>query len=305
MGAIPALALPTVDGSSATVMPVLAIEIPWGPNITTIGGFLLTWHGVFTAVGILAGVQVGLRIGRASGVDEDDLYTTALVAVPTGIVGARILYVIENWDFFSDNLGEMIAITEGGISVWGSLFTGAIAAAAWGAWRGYAFRTHLDAAAFGMILGLGLGRLGDLINGEHLARPTNLPWGVIYTDPDSPAFAHSLAVGAHHPATTYELIIAAFIFLALFPLFFRWLYRYPGLTFVVGAIAYALTRFVLTYTRLDSAEVLLGLRVPQVVAVVAWLVVIPLGIYWLRQGPDEDRPEPHIPGRIAVAQRES
>ena len=286
-------------------MPALAIEIPWGPDITTIGGFLLTWHGVFTAVGILAAVQIALRMGRASGVDEDDLYTIALIAIPAGIVGARILFVIEHWDDFSNDLGQTIAITEGGISVWGSLFTGTAAAAIWAAWRGYEFRSILDVSAFGMVFGLGIGRIGDLINGEHLARATDLPWGVFYTDPDSPAFAHSIAVGAHHPATTYELIVAGFIFVALFPLFFRWLYRYPGTTFVVAASAYALTRFALTYTRLDSAETLLGLRVPQLVAILAWLVVIPLGIYWYRQGPNEERPEPRIAGRVPVVQAES
>lgn len=283
---------------------MLAIEIPWGPNITTIGGFLLTWHGLFTAVGILIGVQVAMRIARATGVDEDDMYTLALVAVPAGIVGARGLYVIENWDFFGDNLGEIIAITEGGISVWGSLITGVAAAAAFAVWRGYNVRPSLDAAAFGMILGLAIGRIGDLINGEHLSRATDWPWGVVYTSPESPAFAHSIAVGAHHPATTYEMIFGVLIFAALFPLFFRWLYRYPGVTFMLTAAAYALVRFGLTYTRLDSDEVLLGLRVPQVVSVVTWLIVIPIAIYWVRQGVDEERPEPHIPGRIPIVQPE-
>ncbi|MDA0352395.1 MAG: prolipoprotein diacylglyceryl transferase [Chloroflexi bacterium] len=284
--------------------PLLVIEIPWGPNITTVAGFLLTWHGLFTAVGILVGVQVALRIGRATGVDEDDMYTLALVAVPAGIVGARGLYVIENWDFFGSNLGQIIAITEGGISVWGSLITGVLGAAAFAVWRGYQVRPTLDAAAFGMILGLGIGRLGDLINGEHLSRPTDLPWGVVYTSPDSPAFAHSIAVGAHHPATSYEMILGGLIFAALFPLFFRWLYRYPGVTFMVTAAAYALVRFMLTYLRVDSADLALGIRVPQIVSILTWLIVIPLAIYWLRQGADEDRPVPHVPGRIPIARPE-
>ena len=284
---------------------MLTIEIPWGPNITTVGGFLLTWHGLFTAVGILIGVQIAMKLARATEVDEDDLYTLALVAVPAGIVGARGLYVIENWDFFGDNLGEIIAITEGGISVWGSLITGVIAAAAFAYWRGYEVRASLDVAAFGMIPGLAVGRIGDLINGEHLSRASDWPWAVVYTAPDSPAFAHSIAVGSHHPATTYEMILSLLVFVALFPLFFRVLYRFPGVTFMVAAASYALIRFALTYTRLDSAEVLLGMRVPQLVAVLSWLVVIPIAIYWLRQGPDENRPEPRIPGRIPVAQAPS
>ena len=65
-------------------MPILSIEIPWDPNITRIGGFLLTWHGLFTAVGILVGVQVSLRLAKVVGYDYDDAYSLALVGVPSG-----------------------------------------------------------------------------------------------------------------------------------------------------------------------------------------------------------------------------
>jgi phosphatidylglycerol:prolipoprotein diacylglycerol transferase len=285
--------------------PALLIEIPWDPNITTLGGLLLTWHGLFTAVGILIGVQIALRVARATGVDEDDMYTLALVAVPAGIVGARGLYVIEHWDFFGDNPGEIIAITEGGISVWGALVTGVLGSVAFAVWRRYEIRPALDAAIFGMLPGLAIGRLGDLVNGEHLARGTDLPWAVVYTDPDSPAFAHSIAIGSHHPATTYELILAFVAVAALVPLFLRWSYRFPGVTFMLGAASYALIRFALTYTRLDSSEVVLGLRVPQLVAVLTLLVAIAVAAYWLRLGPDEERPEPIPPGRIPIRRAET
>lgn len=283
---------------------LLTIEIPWDPNIVTIGGVVLTWHGLFTAVGILVGVQAALRIARVIGLDEDELYTLALVAVPAGIVGARGLFVIENWDFFGDNVSEIIALNEGGISVWGSLVTGVLGATAWSIWRHYDVRAQLDVAAFGMILGLGIGRIGDLINGEHLAKESDFPWSVIYTDPHSPAFAHSIATGPHHPATTYELLVAGIIFSTLFPLFFRWLWRYPGTTFAVTAALYAMTRFLLTYLRLDSAEVLFGLRVPQVMAILILLTVVPLGIYWFRQGGSDEKFHRRLSPRTSNAEVE-
>ena len=108
-------------------MPILSIEVPWDPNITEIGGFLLTWHGLFTAIGILVGVQVSLRLAKVVGYDYDDAYSLALVGVPSGIVGARLLWVWERgeWD-----PGEIIQLTEGGISIWG-----AILGASAGRWR--------------------------------------------------------------------------------------------------------------------------------------------------------------------------
>ncbi len=283
-------------------MPVLVIEIPWDPNITTIGGFLLSWHGLFTAIGILAGVQLALRIARVVGYDEDDAYTLALVGVPSGIIGARLLYVWErgNW-----SPGEIIAINEGGISIWGAILGGVAGAFAFAVWRRYPIGRGLDIAAFGLILGQAVGRLGDLVNGEHWSRATDLPWGVIYTDRDSPGFNNFLdsVVGGRpvHPATTYELLGDLVILGVLFVVLFRVFPRRPGLTFFVYLVGYAVMRFFLTYLRIDSSE-LLGLRVPQVVSLLVVLAAIPGVWYFLRQ-PAEPEPQGSDappPGRVRV-----
>ena len=74
---------------------VLGIEIALDPNIVKIGDVLITWHGLFTAMGIFVGLNVILRLARLRSLDEDNIYTLALVAIPSGIVGARGLFVIE------------------------------------------------------------------------------------------------------------------------------------------------------------------------------------------------------------------
>ena len=73
----------------------LVIEIALDPNIIKIGGVLITWHGLFTAVGIFVGLNIVLRLTRIRRLDEDIIYTLALVAIPSGILGARGLFVIE------------------------------------------------------------------------------------------------------------------------------------------------------------------------------------------------------------------
>jgi len=286
------------------VTPSLLIEIPWDPNITRIGGLLLTWHGLFTAIGILVGVQIALRFSRIVGFDEDDMYTIALVGVPAGIVGSRALFVIENWDRFSQEPGQIIQITEGGITIWGGVVAGALAGILFAAWRRYPIRSGMDAAIFGMIPGMQIGRIGDLINGEHLSKTTDLPWAVVYTDPDSPAFAHSIAFGPHHPTTTYEMLIVVTLLLIVAWLFFRTLYRYPGLSFATLAIGYSITRILLTYLRLDSPEFAFGLRTPQLVGLFTIAVLLPFVVRWLRQGPADIEP-PRPPGRIPIARTEA
>ena len=290
-------------------MPALYIEIPWGPNIAEFGGFLLTWHGLFTALGILGGVLISLRVGRMVGYDPDQALNLALVGLPSGIIGARALFVAERWDFYGDNMSEILALNEGGISVWGAVLGGVLGAWLFALWKRYPVRRGLDIAAFGLILGMAIGRLGDLVNGEHLARPTELPWGVIYTHPDSPAFAHSYTAGAHHPATAYEMLgdlaILGLLFAAMLTVF----RRRPGLTFCLFLGGYAVMRFFLTYLRIDSEELAWagGLRTPQVVSLFALAITLPLAVYFATRPPESPpapatRPAP-APTRAAARRR--
>ena len=277
-------------------MPFLVITIPWSPNIIEIGPFLLTWHGVFTAVGILGGVQIALWLARRVGYDEDDAYTLALVGVPSGIVGARAMFVAEQWSYYSGNPIEALAIAEGGISVWGAVIGGVLGPLLFAWWRHYPIRRGLDIGGAGLILGMAIGRIGDLINGEHLSLPTSLPWGLIYTHPLSPAFAHSLSVGPHHPATTYEMLGDLVILAAVVWLILGALRRRPGVSFFVFLISYAVMRFAVTYLRDDSSVTpVLALRTPQLVSVIVVLGALPLLVWVLRLPPEDVAPPPDGP----------
>ncbi|MCK9486640.1 MAG: prolipoprotein diacylglyceryl transferase [Dehalococcoidia bacterium] len=289
---------------------VLAIEIPWSPDIVEIGGFLLTWHGLFTAVGILVGVRLSLWIAGRIHYNVDDAYTLALIGVPSGIVGARLLFVAEHWEYYGSNLGEIIALTEGGISIWGAVLGGVAGPLAFALWRGWPVWRGLDVASFGLVTGMAIGRIGDLINGEHLAKGTDLPWGVIYTSPNalSHVYAHSLTVGAHHPATTYEMIGDLAILGVLFLAMFRWpIGRYPGATFFIYLVGYAVMRYFLSNLRLDSADTFLPFAtVPQLVSVIVVAASLPvLYVIW-RNGPDPHDPQAPppqaaaTPGRVPV-----
>jgi phosphatidylglycerol:prolipoprotein diacylglycerol transferase len=261
-------------------VPLLTIEIPWSPTIATLGGFVLTWHGLFTALGILAGVQLALRMARVVRYDPDQAYTLALVGVPSGIIGARLLFIVEHWDFYRGDVGQILALNQGGISVWGAVLGGVLGSWLFALWRKYPIGRGLDISAFGFLAGLAIGRLGDLVNGEHLGRATDVPWAVVYTHPESPAFAHSITAGPHHPATTYEMLGLVVLLGLLFAVQMRLFRGRPGLTFFTFLVLYSALRFGLTYLRVDSDEVAWGLRTPQFVAVLTVLGSIPPIAYY-------------------------
>jgi len=254
------------------------IKIGINPEIGHLGGLVLTWHGVFTAIGIALGVWVAVKMAERVGFIEDVSYTIALVGVPAGIVGARALFVAENWDLFSDAPLDIFRINEGGISIYGALIGGVLGGLAYGIWQRLPIRAGLDAAAFGMILGQGIGRIGDIINGEHFAKTTDLPWAVVYTHANSLSFGRD----PQHPAVAYEFLGDLLIFGLLF-LFWRF-YKRDGLVFFSYAFLYSIMRVGTSALRLDD-QVLWEFKMAQVIA----LVVIGISIlgfaYCLRQAP--------------------
>jgi prolipoprotein diacylglyceryl transferase len=284
-----------------TPLLFLVIEIGINPELAKIGGLLITWHGVFTALGIAAGVWLAVTMAKKRGFTEDEALNIALVAVPAGIIGARLLFVIENFDLFQGNWIDILKINEGGISIYGAFIGGTLAAVAYGLLKGYPIARGADAGGFGFILGLAIGRIGDVINGEHFAQPTDAWYGVVYTHPNSPSFLRE----PQHLAVGYELIGNLVILGALF-LLWRYFPR-DGQIFFTSIVAYAVLRFFVSFLRLDT-EILMGLRMAQLIAA----ALIPIGIAgFILQSlrgrrvdePFPERVPPAAPVRAAGARR--
>ncbi len=271
-------------------MPLLAITIDLDPELFHVVGLEITWHGLFTAMGVVVGVAVAAAFAKRANYKEDTIYKVALALVIGGIIGARGLYVIENWSHFQDDLGEIFALNAGGISIYGALIGGTV-----GAW-GYAFLTKVpnipkgaDIAAMGAILGMATGRIGCLINGDIRAETTSLPWGVQYTHSGSPSFQPELGLAGlsqpvQHPAVAYELLGDVAIFLVLVLIYTR--VRRDGVTFFSWVLLYGAMRLGVSFLRLDDL-VFLGLRTAQVIAIVSMALAVPAIVYLLRTPPQE------------------
>ncbi|HWO72372.1 MAG TPA: prolipoprotein diacylglyceryl transferase [Dehalococcoidia bacterium] len=282
---------------------LLAINIGIDPNLIEVGGLLITWHGFFTAVGIVVGVWVAVRVATSErvGIDADTAYTIGIIVVAAGIVGARALYVIENYGDSSsvDSVIDIFRITEGGISIYGAIIGGAVAGWAYGLWKRLPCAAGADAAVFGMLPGLAIGRIGDIINGEHFAKTSDLPWAVTYSHPNSPAFFRE----AMHPAVAYEAI-GDLVILAALALLWRWQPK-SGVIFALAFILYAVMRFFVSFLRIDSEEPFLGLSVPQIVSIGVLAVGLPLlAFFLLRQEPDRQPMSPAQRQRRALSRAE-
>jgi len=255
--------------------PVLTIVIDLEPNIFRLGPFLITWHGVFAVLGILAAARLGLWLLRKDGVDTSHAGDGVVWMVVVGLVGARLLYVWENFQLFTGQLLRIFALTEGGISQWGGLFGAGLGALIWARRASISYLKIVDAGGAATMIGLAIGRIGDVINGEHHGTPTSLPWGVEYVNPDTLGQPGKVV----HPEVAYEMILTLVILALLLPFHQRLKARFPdGVLGLIYLGLYAAGRFMLSFYRTDPS-VWFGMRQAQVASllmVVIALVAIPI-----------------------------
>jgi phosphatidylglycerol:prolipoprotein diacylglycerol transferase len=248
------------------------IELPFDPEIH-IGPLALAWHGIFTAVGIFFGVWLPIRLLRGR-VAEDAAYSVATWGVVGGIVGARLLHVADRWDFYSQNLLQIPQIWSGGIAVWGAAIGGVIGGVIVALRRGdVAIGRAADAGAAGISLGFGIGRIGDVINGEHHAIACDDGPGICvgYTHP-----ATLGQVGPVHLVVAYDMIWdllgVGLVLLLLRTAIGR---DRPGRIFWVWLAWYAVGRFALGFLRIGDPTPIAGLRQDQLIATGAFIVALP------------------------------
>jgi len=263
------------------------IVIDLDPNVAQIGPVLITWHGIFSVIGIIAAARVGQMLLQRDGIAPDRVYDMAVWMVVAGLIGARLLFVWENYQQFEGNVIRVIQINEGGISQWGGIFGALVGGYIWCRRSNVDFRKILDAAGPAAALGFAIGRIGDIVNGEHHAIPTNLPWGVEYVNPQTLGEVGLIV----HPEVAYELLWNLIVFVAAivtYPLFKR---RLPaGVTGLIWLSAFAFGRFFLDFLRKDS--LVLGLRQAQWASLLMIAVSIVAITVWMRFS---DRPTPSEP----------
>jgi len=269
----------------------LAIVIDLEPNLFRLGPFLITWHGVFSVLGILAAARLGLWLLNKDGVDTTHAADGVTWMVVLGLIGARVLYVWENFKFFTGQLIHVFFITEGGISQWGGLFGAGLGAYIWARRAHFSYWKLLDAGGAATMIGLAIGRIGDVINGEHHGTPTTLPWGVEYVNPDTLGEPGKVV----HPEVAYEMILTIGLLALILPFHQRLKAKLPdGVLGLIYLGLYGIGRFWLSYFRTDPA-IIYGLRQAQLasllMAVIA-VIAIPILIRRARAVREEPAEEP-------------
>jgi phosphatidylglycerol:prolipoprotein diacylglycerol transferase len=245
------------------------------PNMIDMGGLVLTWHGFFAFVGVVVAVILVARWAPKVGIVSDVVYSTAIWAIIGGILGARIVHVVDRWDFYGSNPAEIIAIWSGGIGLFGAILGGFLGGAIYARLQGYPIGRLADLTAPALLIAQTIGRIGDIINGEHISKATDLSWGFVYTHSDSLS-NQVWGLNASHPVVVYEMIWNMLVFAAVWWLWGR--IKPDGMLFALYLSLYSFGRFFITFLREDKVW-FAGLQEAHVIAILVVLVVVPLLVY--------------------------
>ena len=245
-------------GGVGLVTSLAVITIGIDPEIG-LGPVKLAWHGLTIAAGIALGAVVAGRWARRRGMDTDPLFTMAALVAAAGLIGGRIFYVIEHG-------GPLLGTR--GFTFDGGVILAAVVLAAYARRSGMSAR-YLDAGAVGLPLGVAIGRIGDVINGEHYGPRSDFFLAVRNSNPDAlapnPEFAYV-------NGGLYEVLLASLIFAVMWSLRDR--LRRPGeLVWLVLGL-FSAGRFGLFFLRSDSPELGLGLSNTQWTSLALLVVII-------------------------------
>jgi prolipoprotein diacylglyceryl transferase len=199
------------------------------------------------------------------------------------IVGARLFHVIDQWDYYAKDPISILKVNEGGLAIYGTIVGGPLVGALYAWYRKLNVARLADVAAAPLVLGMAIGRIGDVINGEHHGtRAAGFPLAVVYTNP---ATLGELNVPVHL-AVGYELLLDLAIFAGLVWLArglvrkpggfaFNWDPRFPrdGMLFWTYLATYSLGRFVVQFYRVDTIFAL-GLSQAQLLSVLTGMFAI-------------------------------
>lgn len=223
------------------------------PVAFSLGPLDIRWYALFIVSGIIAAIGLSYWLAGQRGLDGGFILDIAPWVVFLSIAGARLYYVLLEWDRFKDDLRGALNFRGGGLSIHGAIVVGILTLIVVCKIARQPVRLWMDILAPGLALGQAMGRWGNWANQEAFGKPTDLPWAVTI-DPHRRPAAYA-DVATFHPTFLYESLFnlanaAVLTWLVLRGPQLRWLK--PGDVTAIYLIGYGVARFIIEQMRTDS-----------------------------------------------------
>lgn len=265
--------------------PKLGILFDADPTAFTIFGVSIQWYGLLITIGMLLAIAYCFPKMRKYGIDPDRSIDAVIGGIIGGIVGARLYYVILEWDRYKDNLSQIFNLRSGGLAIYGGIIGAVLVGGLIAKLRKVKLLPLLDLVGQGFLIGQCLGRWGNFFNQEAFGCNTDSVFGMtgsriqsyisssyIYTNSYQHTGVEMTPDLPVHPCFLYESLwcLAGFILLAVISKKFR---KFDGQIFLMYVAWYGLGRSFIEGLRTDSL-VIGSLRVSQVLAILCFVAAV-------------------------------
>lgn len=235
------------------------------PVAFTLLGMEVRWYGILIALAILLAAMIMMKRAPRHDLASDGVLDILIIAIPAGVIGARLYYVIFNWGYYSSDPLQIINFRGGGLAVHGGLIFGILAAFLVCRHKKIDFLDALDLTVPVIALAQAIGRWGNYFNSEAHGGPTDLPWAI------------TVMGEKVHPTFLYESIWCFFLFFLLLWVDNR--RRFIGQVACLYGILYSLERFLVEWLRTDS--LMLGpFRQAQLLSITI-IIICAIAYIWL------------------------
>ena len=257
----------------------------------SIGNFSIAYYGIAIALGMMGGVLLAATIAKRTEQNPDDYYDIAIYAIICSVLGARIYYVIFNWEYYSKDLTRIFNIREGGLAIYGGIIAAIITVYIITRFKKMDFGLVADTAGPALVFGQAVGRWGNFFNREAFGDYTDnlfamqLPVSAVRANEITEVLRENMQVinGVTyiqvHPTFLYESMMN---FAIMATMLIYWKYKkFNGEVFLIYLFTYGVGRFFIESLRTDQL-ILPGFNVP--VSMVVAVVMVIISSVWIVLG---------------------
>ena len=270
-------------GGSDIAFPHLGIYLNNVPRSFSVFGFQIALYGVIIGIGVICGVLMAAHVSKKENMDPDTIWDFAIYAIIFSIIGARIYYVVFEWDMYKDNLLDVFNLRNGGLAIYGAVIAAFLTLFIYTRIKKQSFLQMVDVCVPGLILGQAIGRWGNFTNREVFGGYTDnllamrLPIDAVRArDITEQLRAHIIAVNGVdyiqvHPTFLYESLWNLLILCLM--LIYQRHKKFNGEIWLLYLGGYGLGRFWIEAIRIDQLY-LTGTSIPVSQLVAAFCVVV-------------------------------
>ena len=215
------------------------------PILIKLGPLTIYSYGFMAALGFLVGGLATIYFARKQGISVELILDLAIYVIIAAIFGARLFYVIGDWEQYKNNWLEIFMLQNGGLVFLGGLIFATLAVFIYAKTKGLPYLKILDVITPGVFLGQAIGRIGCFLNGCCFGLPTKMPWGLVFP---KGSLASEFFPWQHiHPTQLYSSLSVLIIFgLIIIVVRFK---KFDGQVFLSGLIFYSIYRFIVEFFR--------------------------------------------------------